>query len=135
MCLAARCEYTQSPLVADFLGYFLLGDSLNTTVTVVATLQNSVVEYSTLDLTYLLLVGIATQAIGIYSFWFVQRRYGFTSKTMFNVIAFNIVVLDGEYPRSWRLSKAPIVLGSLRTFEVSLEKNSLTLPNAQGGAW
>lgn len=31
--------------------YFLLGDSLNTTVTVVATLQNTVVEYDTLTLT------------------------------------------------------------------------------------
>lgn len=42
-------------------GYFLLGDSLNTTVTVIATLQNSVVEYNTLQLTYLLIVGIAAQ--------------------------------------------------------------------------
>ncbi|KAL9614891.1 MAG: hypothetical protein Q9167_000633 [Letrouitia subvulpina] len=44
------------------IGYFLLGDSLNTTVTVVATLQNTIVEYDTLTLTYLLLVGIAAQA-------------------------------------------------------------------------
>ena len=42
-------------------GYFLLGDSLNTTVTVIATLQNSIVAYNTLQLTYLLIVGIASQ--------------------------------------------------------------------------
>lgn len=42
-------------------GYFLLGDSLNTTVTVISTLQNSVVAYNTLQLTYLLIVGIAAQ--------------------------------------------------------------------------
>lgn len=43
------------------LGYFLLGDSLNTTVTVIGTLQNSIVAYNTLQLTYLLIVGIAAQ--------------------------------------------------------------------------
>lgn len=43
-------------------GYFLLGDSLNTTVTVISTLQNSIVAYNTLQLTYLLIVGIAAQA-------------------------------------------------------------------------
>ncbi|PLB47951.1 autophagy-related protein Atg22B1 [Aspergillus steynii IBT 23096] len=45
------------------LGYFLLGDSLNTTVTVISTLQNSVSSYNTLNLTYLLIVGIAAQAL------------------------------------------------------------------------
>jgi len=43
------------------IGYFLLGDSLNTTVTVIATLQNEIVEYNTLQLTYILvriLIGI-----------------------------------------------------------------------------
>ncbi|KAI4127901.1 MAG: hypothetical protein LQ338_002986 [Usnochroma carphineum] len=58
------------------VGYFLLGDSLNTTVTVIATLQNTIVEYDTLTLTYLLLVGIGAQAVGIYSFWWIQRRDG-----------------------------------------------------------
>lgn len=43
------------------IGYFLLGDSLNTTVTVIGTLQNSIVAYNTLELTYLLIVGIAAQ--------------------------------------------------------------------------
>lgn len=43
------------------VGYFLLGDSLNTTVTVIGTLQNSIVAYNTLQLTYLLIVGIAAQ--------------------------------------------------------------------------
>ncbi|KAG1759193.1 MFS general substrate transporter, partial [Suillus occidentalis] len=55
--------------------YFLMGDVLNTSVTVVATLQNSIVSYSTLQLTLLLIVGIITQAIGIYSFWLVQKKF------------------------------------------------------------
>ncbi|KAJ6002582.1 hypothetical protein N7451_005129 [Penicillium sp. IBT 35674x] len=77
------------------IGYFLLGDSLNTTVTVISTLQNSLVAYNTLQLTYLLIVGIAAQAVGIYLFWAIQQRYRLGTKTMFNVIAFGIVLLDG----------------------------------------
>ena len=75
------------------LGYFLLGDSLNTTVTVVATLQNTVVEYDTLKLTYLFLVGIAAQAFGIYSFWWLQQRFRLGTKTMFNAVAIGIILL------------------------------------------
>ena len=77
------------------IGYFLLGDCLNTSVTVIQTLQNSVAEYSTLSLTYLLLVGIAAQAVGIYGFWWVQRRFRVRTKTMFNWVAVAIAVLDG----------------------------------------
>ncbi|KAF4177161.1 hypothetical protein CNMCM8694_001179 [Aspergillus lentulus] len=77
------------------IGYFLLGDSLNTTVTVIGTLQNSIVAYNTLELTYLLIVGIAAQALGIYAFWFIQRRYNLGTKTMFNAIAVGIILLDG----------------------------------------
>ena len=77
------------------IGYFLLGDSLNTTVTVIGTLQNSVVSYNTLTLTYLLIVGIAAQLVGIGGFWFVQKRYGLSTKTMFNAVMLGILVLDG----------------------------------------
>ena len=77
------------------IGYFLLGDSLNTTVTVIGTLQNSLVEYNTLQLTYLLIVGIAAQAVGIFSFWHIQKRYRLSTKTMFNAVAIGIILLDG----------------------------------------
>ena len=75
------------------IGYFLVGDSLNTTVTVIATLQNEVVEYDTLTLTYLLLVGIAAQAVGIYSFWWIQQRFQLSTKTMFNAVVVGIILL------------------------------------------
>ena len=77
------------------IGFFLLSDSLNTTVTVIGTLQNSLVAYNTLQLTYLLLVGIAAQAAGIYIFWTIQKRFGLSTKTMFLVVAAGIVLLDG----------------------------------------
>ncbi|OAA54918.1 Major facilitator superfamily domain, general substrate transporter [Cordyceps fumosorosea ARSEF 2679] len=76
-------------------GYFLLGDSLNTTVTVIATLQNQVIAYDTLKLTYLLIVGIAAQAVGIGLFWLVQKRMRLGAKTMFNAVMVSILLLDG----------------------------------------
>ncbi|KAJ5800740.1 uncharacterized protein N7518_002808 [Penicillium psychrosexuale] len=77
------------------VGYFLLGDSLNTTVTVIGTLQNSIVSYNTLELTYLLIVGIAAQGAGIYAFWTIQQRFRLGTKTMFNAVAVGIILLDG----------------------------------------
>ncbi|MCJ1359854.1 MAG: hypothetical protein MMC33_009857 [Icmadophila ericetorum] len=82
-------------LTRKITGYFLLGDSLNTTVTVIGTLQNTIVSYNTLTLTYLLIVGIAAQALGIYAFWFIQRRYSLSTKTMFNAVMVGIILLDG----------------------------------------
>jgi MFS-type transporter involved in bile tolerance (Atg22 family) len=58
---ATRQIWKLKQSVLYLIGYFLLGDSLNTTVTVIATLQNTIVAYNTLELTYLLIVGIAAQ--------------------------------------------------------------------------
>jgi len=81
--------------LAYLVGYFLLGDSLNTTVTVIGTLQNEIVAYNSLQLVYLLIVGIAAQAVGIGAFWKIQKHYGLSTKTMFMVVAVCIVILDG----------------------------------------
>ncbi|KAL6866774.1 autophagy-related protein 22-like protein [Trichoderma novae-zelandiae] len=76
-------------------GYFLLGDSLNTTVTVISTLQNQIVSYNTLTLTYLLIVGIVAQAVGIGAFWLIQKKFNLSAKTMFNGVMVSIILLDG----------------------------------------
>lgn len=116
------------------VGYFLLGDSLNTTVTVIGTLQNTIVAYNTLQLTYLLIVGIAAQALGktthtysflnqsadllfvtgIWSFWNIQKRFQLPTKTMFNIIAVGIVVLD-----AWGMVRYPHF--HVRTMETANE--------------
>lgn len=75
--------------------YSILGDSLNTTVTVIATLQNEVVAYNTLTLTYLFIVGIAAQLVGIGGFWLIQKKFKLSTKVMFDVIILGILVLDG----------------------------------------
>ncbi|OAA38895.1 Major facilitator superfamily domain, general substrate transporter [Metarhizium rileyi] len=76
------------------IGYFFLGDSLNTTVTVILTLQSQVVSYSTLTLTYLLILNVACQVIGVGGFWFTQRRLRLSVKPMFNAIMVFTVLLD-----------------------------------------
>lgn len=81
--------------LAYLIGYFLLGDSLNTTVTVIATLQNELVAYQTLKLTYLLIVGIAAQFVGIFVYWNIQKWFRLSTKTMFNAVAIGIILLDG----------------------------------------
>ena len=64
-------------------------------VTVIATLQNTVVEYSSLTLVYLLIVGLAAQAAGIYIFWWIQRHFKLSAKCMFFAVAVGIIFLDG----------------------------------------
>jgi hypothetical protein len=90
---------------------------LNTTATVIATLQNTVVVFNTLTLTYLLIVGIAAQLVGIWAFWTVQKRkhhlstlakislrkmqpnnppgFSLSTKVMFDAVMLGIILLDG----------------------------------------
>ena len=35
------------------------------------------------------------QAVGIYAYWTIQQRYKLDTKTMFNAVAFSIILLDG----------------------------------------
>ncbi|KAI0925614.1 hypothetical protein AcW1_008006 [Taiwanofungus camphoratus] len=79
--------------------YFLMGDVLNTTVTVIGTLQNSVVSYSTLQLTLLLIVGIVTQALGIYLFWVVQKHFQISTKAVYLSQLGIILLTNGFFSR------------------------------------
>ncbi|KAF4614134.1 hypothetical protein D9613_007831 [Agrocybe pediades] len=81
--------------------YFLMGDVLNTAVTGILRLHRkprntddiSVVSYSTLDLTLLLIVGIVAQGLGIYVFWLVQKRYKISTKAMLSFVVLWILIL------------------------------------------
>lgn len=73
--------------------YFFLGDALNTTVTIVSTLQNEVQAFNSLILAYLLLVSVAAQAAGVYAYWLVQRRYGLSTKAMLNFSSGAVVLM------------------------------------------
>lgn len=75
-------------------GYFLLTDSFFTTITVVTTLQNAVVEYDIIKLCYLSMVGWAFQFIGVYAYWTIQYKYKLRIKTMYCWVVFCIFLLD-----------------------------------------
>ncbi|KIM40550.1 hypothetical protein M413DRAFT_73122 [Hebeloma cylindrosporum] len=80
------------------------GDVLNTTVTVIATLQNSVVSYSTMDLTLLLIVGTVAQGLGIYLFWLVQKRYKISTKSVGSIlILLSLIFLLPQVLTMWGL--------------------------------
>ncbi|KAH9995707.1 autophagy-related protein 22-like protein [Russula vinacea] len=60
--------------------FFLMNDALSTTMTVVATLQNSVVSYSTSQLTLLSVVATISQSLGLYLLFLVQKKFGISTK-------------------------------------------------------
>ncbi|KAG8749391.1 hypothetical protein FRC14_001465 [Serendipita sp. 396] len=73
--------------------YFLLGDALNTSITIVSTLQNQVQAFNSLILAYLLLVSVAAQAAGVYAYWSIQHRYQIRTKTMLTVASVAVVLM------------------------------------------
>ena len=77
----------------QYIVYFLLGDALSTTVIIVSTLQNEVQAFNSLILAYLFLVSVAAQALGVYFYWLVQRRYKIRTKIMLNTASLAIVFM------------------------------------------
>lgn len=75
-------------------GFFFLGDALNTTITVINNLQNEVQAYNTILLCELLMVATAAQTVGIYGFMQVQRAWDLSTKTMLNITAICLIMLD-----------------------------------------
>ncbi|KAH0832897.1 MFS general substrate transporter [Lanmaoa asiatica] len=73
--------------------YFLMYVCSNEVTILLLLRMDSVVTYSTLQLTLLLIVGIVTQALGIYGFWLVQKKYKIPTKQMLAFNVFWILVL------------------------------------------
>lgn len=71
----------------------MLGDALNTTNTIVSTLQNEVLAFNSLTLAYLLLISLAAQAAGVYIFWLVQHKYKISTKAMLIVASVAVVLM------------------------------------------
>ncbi|RYP33060.1 hypothetical protein DL767_004910 [Monosporascus sp. MG133] len=61
---------------------------------VIATLQNTIVEYDALQLLYFLIIAITAQGVGVGIFYWCQQHFKLGTKTMFNIVALGIVVLD-----------------------------------------
>ena len=65
--------------------FFLLADGINTTGTLVSIIQNNVVSFSFLQITYLGLANAATSTFSTFGFWYIQKYLGIKTKHMFMV--------------------------------------------------
>lgn len=87
-----------------YIAYFLLADGLNTTGSrarcsfepklnvilgqLVTIIQNDLIEFSFLQLTYLGLCQAACSIVSSFSYWYFQRHYQVSTKRMFMFLVF-----------------------------------------------
>lgn len=75
------------------VAFFLLADGLNTTGTLISIIQNNVVSFSFLEITYLGLSQAATSTFSTFTFWYIQKYFGIKTKYMFMVTnAFSVFI-------------------------------------------
>jgi MFS-type transporter involved in bile tolerance (Atg22 family) len=91
--LALR-EIRRLPQTFTYLvSFFLLADGLNTTGTLILIIQNNVVSFSFLEITYLGLAQAATSTFSTFTFWYIQKYFGIKTKYMFMVTnAFSVFI-------------------------------------------
>lgn len=63
----------------------LLADGLNTTGTLISIIQNNIVSFSFLEITYLGLSQAVTSTAATFGFWYIQKFFGIKTKYMFMV--------------------------------------------------
>ncbi|KAL2813172.1 autophagy-related protein 22-like protein [Aspergillus granulosus] len=71
-----------------YVAYFLLADGLNTTGTLVSIIQNSSINFSFLQLTYLGITQAMCSIISTLGFWYLQRHFNIPTKRMFLITNF-----------------------------------------------
>lgn len=91
--IAARECFRLKQTVLYLVFYFLMSGVLFTTVTLVFTLQNSVISYSTMEYTLMLILGLVSAATGVYVYWMVQKTFKISTKAMLSFNAFWILVM------------------------------------------
>jgi len=75
------------------IAFFLLADGLNTTGTLISIIQNDIVEFSFLEITYLGLAQAATSITSTFGFWYIQKYFGIKTKYMFIITnAFSVFI-------------------------------------------
>lgn len=82
------------PYLTVCSGYFILGEPLSTSVTIIDTLQNWVTEYDITTLAKFNMVQFASSTIGLGPCTKVQKTYGLTTKTILCGVAICIVVMN-----------------------------------------
>jgi len=79
------------------LAFFILSDAENTAVTIIGTLQNTVVQYDIITLNYLTILAFGTQGTGMLIMWLIQKKYGLQTKPvlLFNVACIVVLCIWG----------------------------------------
>jgi MFS-type transporter involved in bile tolerance (Atg22 family) len=70
------------------LAFFLLADGLNTTGTLVGIIQNNIVSFSFLEITYLGIAQASTSIVSTFGFWYIQQYFAIKTKHMFMITNF-----------------------------------------------
>ncbi|GAD95565.1 hypothetical protein PVAR5_4210 [Paecilomyces variotii No. 5] len=70
------------------LAFFLLADGLNTTGSLVTIIQNGVVEFNFLQITYLGIAQACCSIASTFGFWYIQKYFKLRTKPMFLVTNF-----------------------------------------------
>lgn len=73
--------------------YWLLGDGLNTSDNLVSIIQNKIVEYDMVTVAELKILNSGLSVFGMATFWFFQRKFNLTTKTMFTINSVFITLL------------------------------------------
>jgi len=75
------------------IAFFLLADGLNTTGSLISIIQNNIVQFSFLEITYLGLAQAATSITSTFGFWYIQKYFGIKTKYMFMITnAFSVFI-------------------------------------------
>ncbi|KAJ9216201.1 hypothetical protein DTO166G4_2133 [Paecilomyces variotii] len=70
------------------VAFFLLADGLNTTGSLVTIIQNGIVEFSFLQITYLGIAQACCSIASTFGFWYIQKYFKLRTKPMFLVTNF-----------------------------------------------
>lgn len=92
--LLAIREVKHLPQTFTYLvAFFLLADGLNTTGTLVGIIQNNIVNFSFLEITYLGLSQAICSIMSTFGFWYFQQYFEIKTKHMFMLTNFFSVLI------------------------------------------
>ncbi|KAH6681508.1 autophagy-related protein 22-like protein [Halenospora varia] len=90
---AAKQAWTLKQTFSYLVAFFLLADGIGTTITLVSIAQTQVVLFSATQNTYLIMVQGGSATVGVFGAYFVQKMFGFRTKTMLQASNFGCLLV------------------------------------------
>ena len=78
----------------NLIAFFVLGESLGTSIGVIAILQNEVAKYDITQLSQLIMMQFVSATVGVWICIEVQKKYALTTKTMLCGAVVGIVIMN-----------------------------------------